>query len=226
MVSFELLKSIEINASILIVNKDSVSVIDSYTNSLSIVLPNYTVVGPCLLGFEDTRDGTDMMNFSDSVTTDKGFYISSFRHDVRIRDEYHDQMHYEVVRRDCKIFTLGTFSLNSRNHLYTLDDDHLIVYDANEYEYSGGTNPCPLKKVFEVQLEDEEQQRYLTIDTFDNVYTAADGGHHVNVYDSSCNKIIATIDAPSDVCSIKAVGDKLYVGTCESLEIYHIKMDD
>ena len=225
MLSITKRSALKVSGSMLIVNEGSVSLIDTLLNELHVVMPDTTIIGPLRLGYEEVRGGGYTCRFSDSVTTKKGFYISSIDNEIRIRDEYHDWTHYEVVTRMKKRIELANrFALNSLDHLFVIDDAGLLkVYDTDNYTYEGGTDPHPLL-LTGITKNIGESDCIITIDEHDHVYISYDAETTITVYNSDCSSVLTILEADSDIHAIKVVGKRLYVACADELVIFDIKM--
>ena len=148
---------------------------------MSIISSNGEILQSFNLGFED---GNQFV-FSNSTKLLSGVYISSHErscncnsnceacnhHEIRIRPDYDDKLHFEVLYRD-KCWLSNRFGVNSSGHVYILEGTQVKIYlHANSMTYQGRTRKYGLDTIY----TSKEELTHITIDDNDTIFLVEGG---------------------------------------------------
>ena len=228
MPQLELIKEIDIEEtpfSSLYFNNGVLFGVDSYHSDMSIISPSGEILHNFNLGFEEENQFV----FSKSAELPSGVYVSSFessnvcqktKHEIRMRDEYEDQGHYEVLFRSDDWLT-DRFAVNSLGHIYILEGNNVKIYrDANNLKYEGGVAKYELDTIH----TSEERLTHIAIDENDTIFLVEGG--KLKIYNSDFTQQYESplSDEIEEYYSILCANHRLYVTKEEnSFCVYHIK---
>ena len=197
---------------------------NSYTNDITIISPTGDVLHTFNLGFEDQPQ----LPISDSFTLPSGIYISSCDqvsskdrniHQIRIRSDFHDHHHFEVLYQSDS-WLANRFAVDSSGNVYILEHNHVKIYrDANNFEYHGGTCTFHLDTVF----TSENLITHIAIDAKDTIFLVE--GNKLKVYNSDFTQPYHSsfFEEPEEYYSVLCSDHRLYVTKEDSLlSIYTI----
>ena len=199
--------------------------VDSYHSDVSIITPSGDIQCSFGLGFEEQNQ----FSFSRSYLLSHGLYISSYdshddcwysqRHQIRVRSDYEDQGHYEVLYNANSLIN-NKFAVNSKGHVYIIEDNKVLIWrDLKNFQYEGGTKAFTLETLFCAK----NRLDHVTIDDNDTVFLTENG--YLKIYNADF-----TLQFESPICdkqeeyySILCVGSRLYVCREDYMfEIYDI----